>query len=254
MNASQPRAYGPLNTHDITKCFAIAMMVLDHLGAYLLPEVQALRILGRTAFPLFFFLIGYAFTSRIPMRLWGYAGLLTALSVATNGPVLPLDILVSVAACRLLLPWMESRGWLRPERLHVLWLGLLVLHPLFIFAWDYGSVALMFAVAGRTLRHYGEQRIAGEFLALSFLMHGMFSLAAFGSDVPRALCLVILYAGLGLWMRGYSLRPVAGLGRGAPVLRWVSQWALDIYAWHVLAFMLAGFFLYPKLHAAFRWI
>lgn len=46
------------------KCIAAALMLTDHVGAILLPEVPALRCVGRLAFPLFAFFIveGYAHT------------------------------------------------------------------------------------------------------------------------------------------------------------------------------------------------
>ena len=46
------------------KCIAAALMLTDHVGAILLPEVPVLRCVGRLAFPVFAFFIaeGYAHT------------------------------------------------------------------------------------------------------------------------------------------------------------------------------------------------
>lgn len=46
------------------KCIAAALMLTDHVGAILLPEVPVLRCVGRLAFPIFAFFIaeGYAHT------------------------------------------------------------------------------------------------------------------------------------------------------------------------------------------------
>ena len=46
------------------KGIAAALMLTDHVGAILLPEVLALRCVGRLAFPIFAFFIaeGYAHT------------------------------------------------------------------------------------------------------------------------------------------------------------------------------------------------
>lgn len=46
------------------KCIAAALMLTDHVGALLLPEVPVLRCVGRLAFPIFAFFIaeGYAHT------------------------------------------------------------------------------------------------------------------------------------------------------------------------------------------------
>ncbi|MEG2144984.1 MAG: TraX family protein, partial [Oscillospiraceae bacterium] len=39
------------------KLLAILLMTVDHVGAILFPEIGALRIIGRLAFPIFAFLI-----------------------------------------------------------------------------------------------------------------------------------------------------------------------------------------------------
>lgn len=54
------------------KLLAIALMVLDHIGAYLFPDLVELRILGRLAFPLFGWLIanGYRHTSNVNRYLF----------------------------------------------------------------------------------------------------------------------------------------------------------------------------------------
>ena len=48
----------------VLKCIAAALMLTDHVGAILLPEVLVLRCVGRLAFPIFAFFIaeGYAHT------------------------------------------------------------------------------------------------------------------------------------------------------------------------------------------------
>ena len=42
---------------NILKIIAAVAMLVDHIGSYLLPEITALRIIGRLAFPLFAFMI-----------------------------------------------------------------------------------------------------------------------------------------------------------------------------------------------------
>ncbi len=51
-------------SNDKLKIIAAAAMLIDHIGAYLLPSVTVLRIIGRIAFPIFAFMIaeGCAYT------------------------------------------------------------------------------------------------------------------------------------------------------------------------------------------------
>ena len=44
-------------SNDKLKIIAAASMLIDHIGAYLLPHIVALRIIGRIAFPIFAFMI-----------------------------------------------------------------------------------------------------------------------------------------------------------------------------------------------------
>jgi TraX protein len=58
---------------DLLKLAAIISMVLDHIGALLLPDVSILRIIGRFAMPTFAILLGYNLAQRHvpPKRLIG---------------------------------------------------------------------------------------------------------------------------------------------------------------------------------------
>lgn len=66
------------------KCIAAALMLIDHVGAILLPEVPALRCVGRLAFPLFAFCIaeGYAHTR----DFWGYFRRLAVFAAVSEVP------------------------------------------------------------------------------------------------------------------------------------------------------------------------
>lgn len=57
------------NLYDYLKVFAILTMIIDHIGYFLFPEILWLRVIGRLAFPVFFFLIGRNGSSRISYEL-----------------------------------------------------------------------------------------------------------------------------------------------------------------------------------------
>ena len=46
------------NIYDYLKVIAIITMIVDHVGYVLSPDQMRVRVIGRTAFPLFFLLIG----------------------------------------------------------------------------------------------------------------------------------------------------------------------------------------------------
>ncbi len=51
--------YGQLNTYDLLKFIACVLMIVDHIGVFFLEDQVFLRVLGRGAYPIFAFCIGY---------------------------------------------------------------------------------------------------------------------------------------------------------------------------------------------------
>ena len=53
------------NLYDRLKVLAVITMIIDHLGYYIFPEDLYLRLIGRIAFPIFLFLVGF-YSNRTP--------------------------------------------------------------------------------------------------------------------------------------------------------------------------------------------
>ena len=87
MTADVQRPDTPLNA-DWLKLFAITVMLIDHVGAFLIqtddPVYRPLRIIGRLAFPIFCFLIaeGAYYTKSMPK----YLGRLALFAVISTPP------------------------------------------------------------------------------------------------------------------------------------------------------------------------
>lgn len=47
------------NLYDYLKILALLTMIVDHIGYYLFPDQLRLRLIGRIAFPIFLFLVGF---------------------------------------------------------------------------------------------------------------------------------------------------------------------------------------------------
>lgn len=61
------------NLYDYLKILAILTMIIDHVGYYFFPEILWLRLIGRIAFPLFLFLVGFSrsYKWRWDLLIWG---------------------------------------------------------------------------------------------------------------------------------------------------------------------------------------
>lgn len=66
-NKNQP------NYQDLLKTLAILTMIIDHIGLYLYPESMVMRVIGRTAMPVFCFFAGYNFHDKPKTKIiiWG---------------------------------------------------------------------------------------------------------------------------------------------------------------------------------------
>ena len=195
------------------KCIAAALMLTDHVGAILLPEVPVLRCVGRLAFPIFAFFIaeGYAHT-----RDFGrYFRRLAILAVVSeipfnleNGTVFDLtrqNVLFTFCLALLTLRGLEALG---RERGFGRWAGCgLVLAAGFaageLLRTDYGGWGVV-TVALLQLCRDGKYAKLGLLLAMAAVNGlGMESLTmpVFGGEMPiqifavAALPVIWLYNG-----------------------------------------------------------
>ncbi len=218
----------PANTYDLLKCIAVLTMVLDHIGLYLMPEALWWRVVGRVAFPLFLFLVGYSGTTRTDTRLLLGAVLVSLGEYWVNGTILPLNILWAIALTRFLLGRLgDSARW----QLLPLVLGWVVAVPLVA----YGTSPVVFGILGAEARCY-ETKASPRFIILvSFLLalHTLSQLLSFDFTWPQSAVVVVMGIGLTITLSRFRIQSVA-LPRPLLVL---SRYALEIYVVHLGLFI-----------------
>ena len=74
-------------TGEQLKIIAVVTMTVDHIGAYLLPDIVFLRIIGRISFPLFAFMVGQGCIHT--KNIYKYLARMTAFAVGTQIVLLP---------------------------------------------------------------------------------------------------------------------------------------------------------------------
>ncbi|MBR5251290.1 MAG: hypothetical protein IKV52_00510 [Oscillospiraceae bacterium] len=74
-------------TNEQLKVIAVVTMTIDHIGAYLLPQYDILRIVGRISFPLFAFMVGQGCIHT--KNIYKYLARMTAFAVVTQIVLLP---------------------------------------------------------------------------------------------------------------------------------------------------------------------
>lgn len=208
----------PANTYDLLKCVAVLTMIIDHIGLYLMPEAMWWRVVGRVAFPLFLFLVGYSGITRTDTRVLIGAVLVSIGEYLVNGTVFPLNILWAIALTRF---WLGYFG----EKVRWQFLPLLLGWVLAVPLVAYGTSPLVFGILGAAVRQY-ETKVPRRFIILVCFvlgLHTVSQLVSFDFTWQQSGVVIAIGIGLALTLSRFRIQPLA-LPRPLVVLsRWSSM-------------------------------
>jgi hypothetical protein len=224
-----------VTSYDVLKTIAVVLMILDHVGFYVLPEVEFLRVLGRLCVPIWFFLIGYANTREIIKDLWSGALVLTISSLIMGGSVFPITILLSFIIIRLVLDYVAEYGFKSKENFIILCFVMVILWFPSSFIMEYGTAGLGLTLVGYTVRHNNSYRIKA-FLAF-FLLFTLSQIFVFQFDFIHSAFMTfgLTIVGLALW----RFKPMDYVGFNSAsiighILKFTGRHTLFIYVAHIL--------------------
>jgi hypothetical protein len=245
---------------DWLKTIAIILVSVDHFGYFFIEDNQWWDVIGRLAAPVFFYLLGYAQTRKVPVS-WLWLALMLTIMDSWNNDwtwVAP-NILFSLALIRLARPYvqilLQRYGWVA---FVLLVSTLFAMLPITADVVEYGSEGWMWALFGLCQRRYVDTRplpgasqkpTAQKTNRNPGLMRLLACLIATGvciwqeqleysfSEIQFAALVFgmgMLSIGLCLFLRGPSrFQPPSPLAIG---LRYIGRHTLEIYA-----IQLAGF-------------
>jgi TraX protein len=245
-----------LTTHHVIKVVALLIMTIDHMGAYLYPDDLWWRAIGRVTFPVWFFLVGHALTYRTHRDTYLWAVVLLCLNPFLGNEMFPLNALVTILCCQLLLAQVQRRDWFTrcPWTLLV---GCVALWFPSYLLMEYGSLGFLYALMGYAVRSGKIHTRAGHgvtILALLAFIGGM----AMSFDFSTAQMLVAI-AGTTLVtmvLVNFTHRPVTLAWMPNTVQRatlFLSRHSLQYYVVHRVILQAIGTAA-GVLNAAFRWI
>lgn len=145
--ADLPISWRP-NLYDYLKILALITMLIDHIGYYLFPEILVLRLIGRIAFPIFLFLVGFNGSFRWRRELfWRGIGIRAFTSFVawyfsfwSFGANILIAILLARGLIHFLLETKNKILW------YVSFLFLLFSHSLMLNFLDYGALSFFFVL------------------------------------------------------------------------------------------------------------
>ncbi|HCR86560.1 MAG TPA: hypothetical protein DIV86_07790 [Alphaproteobacteria bacterium] len=227
----------PLNTYDLLKAIAIVTMIIDHVGMFFLPQVEAFRAIGRMSMPLFLFLVGYSqkYVVTYELLLWG--AIITIYKHFIGLASFEANILVTIFLVRVMFGFLQGRELLQNSRDAIMVFCLIISVPSMLL-FEYGSLAFMFAILGYCVKqglknnqfyvmvilvilfNYLLQSYISDSNDLSYYL--VFSLV---SIICAYLLLTFRLEDLNIKSQSVSL-----------IIKWLSTNALTIYIIHFIAF------------------
>lgn len=242
----RPELPADLTSIDYLKSAALILMIIDHVGWLLFPEIEWFRVLGRLCVPLWFFLIGFARSRDIPAK-WLIAGIVLLISNMLVGLApLPLSVLFTMALTRLCLDpfWRIAEG----KGVYFWWFVLLL--AFFGYATglvvEYGTIGFLLACCGYAVRQRQEvddalgqtmQRTVPEVLMMvTLLAFGFLETLVFGFSI-----VAVMVMGAGLLaeyfiLQNFESKTLVGTADrpAAPLIRFMGRYTLEIYVLHLL--------------------
>ena len=141
------------NYQDLIKTIAILSMVIDHLGLYLFPECDSMRLIGRIAMPIFCFFAGYNFKGKPKNLILLYGVSLYIVTTILFSEFLETNILISIylGQCYIFIFHDQLKRFFYSGYPHVIFAALL---------WhftkdsiDYGSLSISIMILGYIAKH-----------------------------------------------------------------------------------------------------
>jgi hypothetical protein len=230
-----------VTTIDAWKLVGIASLLVDHYGLFFVADDGWWRVAGRVAAPIFFFLIGFGRTQRVPPSWLAWGALLTAVDYLMDGDGgLQANILVNFALVRLALPYVERQVMGYPLRLVALVGISAALISLLDPVLEYGSEGWLWALFGLShglLLERSSTAAALREYALAGVAAGVYVLREV-SDYDFALIQALVLALVIGWLTSRLLdfrRADLSLLQLRPLFAVAGRYSLEIYALSLLA-------------------
>lgn len=232
------------NYQDFLKVIAIIVMIIDHVGLYFFPEQEMMRLIGRSAMPIFCFFAGYNFKAKPNLKVLLYGLLLYLTNIIVHWQFLTTNILISIflGQCYLCLFQNQLKGFYS-SYCHVIVLCLL--WPFTWFLVDYGSLVIALMVLGYTAK---QDKINSKLTVLiSVILSVYHTLATFYAvfNFSKIDVLIVLGIAAGL----YLLMTIKDFAKPIPInLKPISRNVMFIYFAQFIVIQLAWlYYLYHSI-------
>jgi len=187
------------SSYDLLKFIAILSMIVDHLGSYFYSDVEIFRAIGRLAFPLFLFLVGYSNNFKTQYSLL-FAGIVIEFFqhyYFTASFSYTLDILIAIFLVRIAFNWLDKINYFNEQRFFELYVFSFLFSLPFNYVIEYGFFNFIFAYLGFACRrnYSGYKLHLFIFILLNYLFQKFLSFnnSSLGFDIEFLAISYILF-------------------------------------------------------------
>lgn len=242
-----------ITPYDYLKTIAIALMICDHIGAFIFTDIEVLRVLGRLCVPIWLFLIGYARSRMIDDRLVLSAIGVTAMTYVGYQYIEPLNILWTIIAVRLTFPYVLRVLDHDTGQLIFASIVFIALAPFTRLVFEYGTMAFVFALWGHVSRNgfsvYGGRWIGQLYGLCALICYTVIEFVAFGFNPALLPFLVVgmmfVYCLISLYFVRGRIGWVPFSRKMQKTLYWIGHNTLELYVVHLGVIFIISWFFYP---------
>lgn len=252
-----------LTSYDCLKSLAVILMVVDHVGMYIMPD-QTWWKTASSSVPIWFFFVGYANSKNLTPPIWIGAAMLVVSSMVLGFGLLPLSILVTIILSRFLIDRIMAFS-LESRR------NLLIVCGSCVLFWlpsrelfEYGTLAFLIAMYGWLIRHQDESEdikalvspfmsfvmiafIAGHFLGLNFTEHAQ--------KIVFAVSTISIFIITSMFKNATFPNAREKLtGAGVATLQIMGRYSLYLYVGHVVLFQIIAVIIGHNTLFDWRWM
>jgi hypothetical protein len=255
-----PSRTRPVTTTDVLKFLGVVTLLIDHYGLFYRPDETAWRLVGRTAAPIFFFLMGFARTRAVPWTWLAFGAAITAMNFAAapGWQSTTVNILFNFALLRVaVLPLVDGYVLSRPIPLTLLSVACVLLIPATDERLEYGTEGWLWAFFGLAHRRAVEnpgRRIVwtrAGLAAITALAYIRREIHDYAFDPVKSAVLVMLVGAIVLILIRFRRTALAWQPPEplAAALRFCGRHSLEIYGITLLAMQAHTLFFAGRLGA-----
>lgn len=234
------------NLYDYLKVLALFTMIIDHLGYYLFPEYLWLRLVGRIAFPIFLFLVGFNGSYRWKWNLFWRGIVLWVITISIAWKFwfwgFEANILIGILLARAVMYFLEQK---KEIWLFMLVFGFLAISHFRMKEWlDYGVLPFFFVLWWWLTKNYKTWFFwwTPVMIRLFIQTIQVFDFWFQKGDLLWANILFVFYLILtGLF---YVLNKenyiLSRKNRSNQIILWISKYTLSLYSIHILILLFLG--------------